>query len=169
MQTACLNSASDSEIYRGLRISCVHGLESEALKEALVDFWLAHRVLPNPEEAEKRASQVVNVVTDAEGRLVGVNTVYTGNLGGQDQRLYWLYRTFILPQYRYSGLSSRVFRMTVRRLSSLPESPGTPVGLLVVAENPKLRTPAGRRKLQRLGLTAIGRDARGCDVWKIDF
>jgi len=158
-----------SECYRGIRIILVHGSVTPELREELIAFWLNSGALGSRQQAEKRVREAVHVVLNEQGRIVGVNTVFPGKLVDGVEQIYWFYRTFIHPEYRFPGLSSRVFRSTVWHLAGLPRASGMPTGLALVAENPKLYSPAGRRKLQRLGLRPRGKDRGGREVWSLEF
>jgi len=74
---------------------------------------------------------------------------------------------FVRPADRVPGLASRMVRSAVACLRA-GRAPGV-AGIVLITENPKLMARGGRRKLERLGWTYVGRGPRGRDAWKIDF
>ena len=152
--------------FRDLRIVPVFGALSRQRAAELSDFWLSRGAIRDPAEARRRTVEAVFLVL-ADDRIVGVNTVYRGQLGALGE--YWFYRRFMDPAHRLAGVGPRLFRATIDLLAGRRDAEGNPRGIAVVAENRKLARPGARRMLARLGLQACGQTPQGQDVWRLDF
>lgn len=153
--------------YRGYRLANVHGRLDPATAQAIMGLWLLNNVV-TPAEAQRRVNEVVYAVRNPAGELVGVNTVYTAARPG-DGATYYLYRTFIRPRDRgVAGLPQLMLRLTIEYLRGLADEKG-PVGLVIVTENPKLMRRGMSALARRMGLSHLGKDSRGCDVWGLHF
>lgn len=133
------------------------------IADQVVEFWLRERALPNAAAARQRVRQLVYVIYAPNGDIAGVSTAYTGqapNLGGG----FYFYRMFIRPTDRVPGMMRRVTEMTFGLLRDNTPA-GGPLGVIVVAENPKLHRPAAERQLERAGWHKIGTDPRRQPVW----
>ena len=138
------------------------------------DMWVAEGVFPAA-EAARRTREVLFLIREASSAaLAGVCTVYPAPLG-ETGRTYWHFRMFLRPAFRGSpglGLPKFVLLSSYRHLreSPPPSAPET-CGVVIVAENPFLRTPWVRKFLtrQQLPWTFFGFDARGNDIFYCDF
>jgi hypothetical protein len=155
-------------IPEGYRIETVYGRLSEALAAEIVNFWQQQRVLPSRDEARRRVVQVVDVIRNAAGEIVGLNSVYPGAYRSPQDN-YYFYRLFIRQQDRKPGLGRAATRHAVEFLQTRPNPKMNIKGVIAVTENPKLTREGGRRLLQRLGFAYDGRGPKGFDIWKIEF
>lgn len=153
---------------QGYRIETVYGKLTQPLRQEIIRFWLAHRALPNLEAARRRLGQVIDVLRNAQGEIVGVNSVYPAAYREPGRR-YLFYRLFIRPQDRRPGLARRATRHVLEALLAHPELRPGVKGLIVVTENPKLSREGARRQLQRIGFEYDGRGPKGFDIWRADF
>jgi hypothetical protein len=154
--------------FKDCRIFWVHGTTTPEVRERIALFWLDNNAIRDTAEADRRAQEVGCIVVNAAAEIIGVNTVYRGSLVKDGPR-YWFYRTFVRPGSRSPGLSSAVFRFTAKKLAAAPRDAEAPQGIVVVAENPKLARPGGRRRLERLGLQSRGVGPLGNEIWVLDF
>jgi GNAT superfamily N-acetyltransferase len=154
--------------FKDYRIFWVHHATTPEVRERIARFWQDNDAIRDAAEAGRRAEEVGCIVVNAAAEIVAVNTVYPASLVKAGPR-YWFYRTFVRPDSRSPGLSSATFRFTVKKLAAAPRDAEAPQGVLVVAENPKLARPGGRRRLERLGLRSRGVGPRGNELWVLDF
>ena len=149
-------------------ISSVFGAVSEDLRDEVAAFWVNNGALPNVDAARQRADQLVCVARNAAGEIVGVNTAYVSGLGAE-QRRYFFCRMFIRPSDRLLQLASALARAGVDALREHRHAEAAIRGVALLAENPKFMRAGGRRFLTKLGWCQVGQDARGQDVWTIEF
>lgn len=153
---------------QGYRIETVYGRLTQPQRQEIIRFWMQQRVIPSLEAARRRVGQVIDVLRNAEGEIVGLNSVYPAAYRSRDQR-YLFYRLYIRPADRKPGLARRATRHVVEALLAHPELRPGIKGLIAVTENPKLSREAARRQLQRIGFEYDGRGPKGYDIWRIDF
>jgi predicted GNAT family acetyltransferase len=152
---------------RGYRLTAVYGCLTPGDRQAIVRMWIDAGVLP-PAEAQRRVTEVVVTAHDPGGSLAGVNTVYVAETPGAAGR-YYFYRTYIRPAHRgVRGVPTAMLELALTILRRHPHALA-PLGVVIVAENPKLMRASVTRRLRALGFTLLGRDARGCDVWCLKF
>ncbi len=157
-----------SDHSQGYRIETVYGRLTQPQRAEIIRFWMKHRALPSIEAARRRVAQVIDVLRNAEGEIVGLNTVYPGAYRDPGRR-YLFYRLYIRPQDRRPGLARRATRHVVEALLAHPELRPGIKGLIAVTENPKLSREAARRQLQRIGFEYDGRGPKGFDIWRVEF
>jgi hypothetical protein len=152
---------------RGYRLTGVYGRLTSGERQAIVRMWIDAGVLP-PAEAQRRVAEVVVTAQDPGGSLAGVNTVYVAETPGAAGP-YYFYRTYIRPAHRgVRGVPTAMLELALAVLRGHSHAPA-PLGVVIVAENPKLMRESAMRRLRALGFTLLGRDARGCDVWCLRF
>ena len=149
-------------------IATVSGLVSEELRHEAAAFWLHNGAIGNPDEARRRADELVCVARNRAGEIVGVNTAYVSNLRAVDDR-YYFFRMFIRPSDRHLHLCCALTRAALGALREGRHFGAAVQGVAVVTENPKLRRASGRRLLTNLGWRPSGTDPRGLDLWTVEF
>ena len=155
--------------FNDLQIYCRSGELSSELRSCLVQFWLDNGAIANAHDAWLKTFEVAVIVTDHNGAIVAVSSVYADRLM-PDGPTYWFYRTFIQREKRFQGLSNLMFHSTFAHLADQYKAEnGAPAGVVIVTENPKLERPGGHRILQRGGVEKIGTDHRGNSVWRKNF
>jgi len=130
-------------------------------------MWVDEGAL-DPLAARRRVDEVVVAMLAPSGEVAGVNTAYVQRPPGDTASWYW-FRTFVRDTHRgLPQLVSAAFSMAVGALRAFPH-PHRPVGILAILENPKLANAGPGKRLERLGLHAVGRDAGGRQVWALRF
>jgi hypothetical protein len=151
--------------FKKYQIVWVWNQTTPALRNELIAFWRDNGAIQDPIEAWRRTFEVACVVLNAEGRVVGVSSVYCASPAA-GKVLYWFYRTFIQEDCRDVGLAPRVFAHTYEQLAlAYAGEARAPAGLMIVTENPKLETAAGVRVIQSVGFQRFGLDSSGQSVW----
>lgn len=155
-------------------LQTVWGRISPAQRAELRAMWIDERALP-PAEAERRAAEALFLIRDAiSGDLAGVSTIYRDRLPPGTDR-YWFLRMFVRRAHRgLSGLvhlPPRVLEAAFTHLAEPPRIDPECLGVAVVAENTKLRSPLvlERWLLGLPGWRATGRDAAGRPIIRRDF
>lgn len=154
-------------MHRDYRVLTLCGRVDPATAREILDFWRQGRLVP-AEEALRRVPEVLCVVRDAKGGLVGLNSAYRA-VDPDSFRVYYYYRTFIRDADRgVSGLPTRMLRLAIACLEERAGIDGVD-GLRLVMENPKLMHPAIDKRLRDAGFEALGNDSRGCAIWQLGF
>ncbi len=149
-------------------IATVYGLVSEELRHEAAAFWLHNGAIGNPDEARRRADELVCVARNRAGEIVGVNTAYVSSLRTAEDR-YYFFRMFIRPQDRHLHLCNAMMRAAAGTLRERRHAEPAIRGVVLVAENPKLMRASARRFLTYLGWRQEGKDSRGLDIWTVEF
>lgn len=159
----------DSSRFGAYRIENVHLRTSSEQRQEIVQFWLRERAIPTLPEAVRRAHEVCLLVRrdDGTGVLAGVSTV--GRMRTRSGLIYWVFRMFLRKPDRVPRLSLAVANATCAHLRLRARREGDAAGMLIVTENVKLMRPGARMLFQRQGCRYVGRNARGQDVWVVDF
>jgi hypothetical protein len=83
------------------------GDSPECTAEDVIRLWAREEALPDPEEAERRASEVSLVAADRDEGVVGVSSVYLQR-SEQLRMDIWHYRTYVASAHRMSNLSAQL-------------------------------------------------------------
>lgn len=78
----------------GSSIEVVRGRLEPAVGDELVGFWSAHGALSEA-AARARLAEVVAVLRDGEGRVVGANSAFADRIPLIGGRRFWIYRSFL--------------------------------------------------------------------------
>jgi hypothetical protein len=143
------------------RMQLVAGRLDDAIRSEIIGMWVSAGALPI-EEAERRSREAVLTLRIQEGPVVGVTTaspVHVHHLG-----VCWLLRMFLLPEHRGFlgknglGLPSRMLgaSMTFLAQRSALIQQNRPVGVVMVLENKKLRSPRWKRAFEANGWQFAG-------------
>ncbi len=153
--------------YDKYRMQNVFGEKPASLRGEIAEFWLANGALQDEAAAWRRTKEVVLVIRNPEGEMVGISTVYLSDFGARGDK-YYFFRMFIRPGDRVPGMMRFVTRETGEFLKAR-YTPGGPRGFVIITENAKLMGPGMRGMLQRAGLTDGGKTRDGADIWYADF
>jgi hypothetical protein len=157
---------SERKLAEDINCTIVWGHDDDALRDELVDLWLAENALPSREAALERAEEAVAVARDGEGRIVGVATMRE-TFAKRFANYFFLYRTFIArPRRRDHVATAMVLAVTGYLEAEFAAGRiERAVGLLAVTDNPHLQ--AGLRDAVTIivpfvfvGLTDEGKQMR---------
>jgi len=152
--------------FRGYRLEPVYGRVTPDVRDEIVGMWLAAGVIA-PDEAKRRVDEVVYAIRAPSGELAGVNTAYVRDVPGAGA--WYFYRTFVRPADRGTpGLTLGAFKAAITLLRDHPH-PRNPRGVVAIVENQKLMKRGLVARMRRAGLTLVGRDSAGRDVWCVRF
>jgi hypothetical protein len=109
-------------------------------KRDVIAMWLAENVLPNPNEAETRAEQLVMVARTSDGKIAGVCTAYVKYYPNLANSFYY-YRSYISRENRHQGLASDLIRKARVFFNQLFQEGKDPrvIGLYLEVENEHLK------------------------------
>jgi hypothetical protein len=120
-----------------------------------------------PEEADRRSRETVFMVRASTGELAGVSGVALVRVKGR--RRFYAYSTYLRGQDRVPYLMLAVLNATRDFLRGFQHPKSKPEGMLLVTENHKLMRPGVRKLLVRHRYQYWGRNAKGEDVWAVEF
>ena len=144
-------------------IEVARGRMSEQRAASLVRFWVSSGVLDEAAAAQ-RLPQVVCVLRDSRGAIVGSNSVFPEAVALVGGRRFWVYRSFLLPAA--AGAFDAILAAAFRALQAeFDPAGGAPIGLcLLTGDRPLLeRRPDAEWSDPRLlyaGYLADGRQVR---------
>jgi hypothetical protein len=147
-------------------ISIVRGGLRAALAEEILAFWAATRALDEA-AARARLPEVLCLLRDTSGALVGVNSAFVDAVPLLGGRRFWVYRSFLLPAARgaWDAMVREAFRTLAKDFEPASDAP---IGLCVpVADRALLeRRPQAEWEDPRLlyaGYLDDGRQLRVAD------
>jgi len=80
-------------------IETVRGRLGDQTAGDLLRFWAVNGAL-EADQARARLPEVVCVLRDGAGRVVGVNSVFADEVERLAGRRFWVYRSFLVPEAR---------------------------------------------------------------------
>jgi hypothetical protein len=164
-----LDATSKIDTIHNLSLYIVGANNHPQLKAALVQFWLENKAIASSAEAEARVPQVVCVVLNLQQHIVAVSTVYIAPFG-QDNALYYFFRTFIRADARRLGLALRLVKYTRAHLAQLiTDIKPKPQGMMIVTDNLRLKLGRINKWLSGQGFVLIGKTAEQKEVWRTLF
>lgn len=151
-----------------MTIFWVYRHADESLQKKIRQLWVDNELLDDTER-QRRLNETAIVVLNRDNIVVGVSTIFSAQLHPNGD-YYWFYRSFIEDNEGQEDLSSRVFEYARKVLTEDNQGEAEPnAGIVVLASDDKLKSDAGRRKLERLGLVSKGVGPRGREIWMLKF
>lgn len=144
------------------RIEVVRGALDPELSQRLVDFWVRHGVLDEA-AARRRLAEVICVLFDDGGEIVGVNSSYADQapLVG---RKFWIYRRFLAPGAD-EGAERALLEAAQQELSrGFTGAPAEPVGLCVLIADRAMMERYPEAVWPDVGLLFAGYTQEGAQV-----
>jgi hypothetical protein len=126
---------------------------SKELEEKVIALWERNGILPPNAVAQERVKQVVLVALDADGKAIGVNTAYTGELPrAPDQAPVscYFFRMFIENESRMPHLS-RIMTTSAYDVLHAHRKDDGPSVFAIVTDNLGLTRPGVLNLFKRNG------------------
>lgn len=152
--------------FRQYRIEDVFGRISDEQIREVCDFWRRQGALPRGSEPEARAREACLIARNENREIVGVCTLFTESFGNPPAPHY-MYRMFVRPEDRQSGLGVEMVRLTRATLAERYRPDQPQKGLVIVTDNPMLMQPRVQELFRKWGWTHLGKAAKGQDVWRV--
>ena len=117
----------------------IRGTISSQLSSDVVSAWTALAGLSEV-EAQRRLSELVLIVKDKSGKIAGISTAVKTHVP-QIQNYVYVYRCFILPEFRAPALDTQMIVRSKALLAeaSLVDTDKRSVGIMVVVQNELLK------------------------------
>jgi hypothetical protein len=149
------------------RLELVHGKITPQLRDELIAFWQQNNVLPQGTDGAARAQTVVYIARNPQGAIAGVTSANIANFL-KPKNPHYFYRMMVQPADRSFTLTHALWQRTGDALAAA-YTPGSPRGIVIIAENRKLSQPGLRRLLTRGGYIHLGTNPKGYDLWLRQF
>ncbi|HZY78336.1 MAG TPA: hypothetical protein VFE50_02350 [Cyclobacteriaceae bacterium] len=133
------------------------------VRDEIVAFWEANKLLPPGADARDRAMQVVLIVREpAAGKICGITSADVVQFKQLNNNNFFLFRIVIHPDFRVPGLVDKMLIETRDFLEEFSKTdPGRCVGLLTVVENPGLIKHRNEAVWPATKMVYIGNDKQG--------
>jgi hypothetical protein len=117
----------------------VWGGEISHIRDQVLNIWMHHRG-PQGLQADKRMKQIVFVIRNKRGDVIGLSTAFKSYIK-QLRNHFFVFRLLIVPGYRVAGLTSKLLVLTRDFLESihLTQNLDTPIGLITLVESEALK------------------------------
>jgi hypothetical protein len=145
----------------GVSAEAVYRQVDGALTDELVQFWTGAGIL-DESSARNRASGVVAVLRDGEGRLCGTCSVVLVREPAIGNRPIWFYRQFIAPEVLDFESFQSLFSACRDALKASGSGEGE--GVLVLIEDPGIIARHPELVWEDTGLLYIGRTSSGAQM-----
>jgi hypothetical protein len=147
----------------GYRVEAFAEQDTVAAQD-VIDFWTREGAL-DPEEAQRRVSEVVVIATDAEGRPAGVGTAFLRR-NEQLRAELWYYRTFVGAEHRRSNVGVTLALTSRDHLERrfLSGEDTRAIGIIYEIENQGLRRVFPQARWPTVKFQFIGENEQGWHV-----
>lgn len=142
--------------FRNFTIGPAGACLDPAAAAEVATLWTGKAGLP-PQEARRRLGELVVMIRDPAGCLIGVSTAQQGRVleGGEE---HCFLRMFFQPESRgVRGLAAHVLGVAFDLLACRRASPPAAAGVILVTENPKLHSRRIAEAFRRIGWQHLGR------------
>jgi hypothetical protein len=131
------------------------------ISESVLDLWKQHRG-PVGENAEQRLHQLVFVIRNEGGEVVGMSTAFKAYVK-QLRNYFYACRLMLAPEYRIPGLTSKLLVSTRDFLESIhrDEVANPAIGLITLVENERIKENRNEAIWPASGMVYIGNSKEG--------
>jgi hypothetical protein len=135
--------------------------DTSDIYEAVLDIWAQHRG-PVGENAEQRLRELVFVIRNESGEVVGMSTAFKAYVK-QLRNYFYACRLLLVPDYRIPGLTSKLLVSTRDFLESIHDAePVNPaIGLITLVENTRIKERRNEAIWPASGMVYIGNSKEG--------
>lgn len=139
----------------------VWGGELDSIRSQVLEIW-RHHGGPTGREAEGRLRQIVFVVKDEAGNLIGISTAFKAYIR-QLRNHFYAIRLMLVSGHRIPGLTSHLLVSTRDFLESVHAQDDTDqaIGLITLVENPSLKQHRNEAVWPASGMVYIGNSKEG--------
>lgn len=139
----------------------VWGKDIAPISAEVRTIWEEHGG-PVGTKADARLRQLVFVVKDPNGRVVGISTAFKAYIARLRNHFYAI-RLMIVPDFRVPGLSSKLLVSTRDFLESIHgvEETDRAIGIITMVENAMLKEHRNEAVWPASGMVYIGNSAEG--------
>jgi hypothetical protein len=162
------NNASYSQPSRPplkpLTFECAWKNDAPDLRDTVKDLWRTYRALDGEERLEERSREIVFLVRNAEGAIVGVSTARPVQMPLLNNNYFYEFRCFIAPPFRAAGLDSMLAAKTKAFLATQEDSIIKYKGLVIIIQNKEMRQQRTKAVWPASGMVFAGYTAQGYHI-----
>lgn len=150
-------------------IQKVWGVKTPELINEIINTWKKHNAIPPEVDTQKRAGQVVLVVRNGSGEIVGITTAAQFFYQPLKNNLFAL-RGMLVPNFRVPGLFIKMITTTIETLESFTKESSEsnkPIGVIAEVEVPNIKS--GRFTKLASGMTLLGFSSQDHPVYVYYF
>jgi len=127
----------------------------------VLDVWKQHGG-PSGEDAVQRLRQLVFVIRNERGQVIGMSTAFKAYVK-QLRNYFYACRLILVPDYRIPGLTSKLLVSTRDFLESIHrDEPVNPaIGLITLVENARIKEHRNEAIWPASGMVYIGNSKEG--------
>jgi hypothetical protein len=131
------------------------------IRDQVLSIWKDHGG-PTGNDATARLNQIVWVVKNSGGSVVGLSTAYKVYIKQLRNHLFAT-RLLLVPQYRIPGLTSKLFVETRDFLESIHsgDEQEQAIGVITLVENPRMKEYRNEAVWPASGMVYIGNSQEG--------
>jgi len=135
--------------------------DPSAIREEVLRIW-SQAGGPTGDRAIERLKQVVFVVRNAEGSVVGISTAFKVYVK-QLRNYFYAVRLMLIPDYRIPGLTSKLLVLTRDYLELIHTRDTTDraIGLITLVENQRIKENLNEAVWPASGMVYIGNSPEG--------
>lgn len=135
--------------------------DATGISEDVLNVWRDHGG-PIGEAGHERLKQLVFVVRNAEGKVVGISTAFKAYIK-QLRNHFFAIRLLLIPEYRIPGLTSTLLVRTRDFLESihLDEVTDPAIGIMTLVENQRIKEYRNEAIWPASGMVYIGNSGEG--------
>jgi hypothetical protein len=129
----------ESQVKQNIVFENVWMKEVPKIKHQVIDIWKQTGGL-DAAQAMERLNQLVYVIKNNEGNVIGMSTAFKAYIKQLRNNLY-AFRCMLIPDCRIPGLTSKLVVMTRDFLESIHEQDGPepPIGVITLVENDRIK------------------------------
>ena len=139
----------------------VWGKDADALRDPVLAIWRRNGG-PTGDDTSERLRQLVFVLKNADGEVVGMSTAFKAHIK-RLRNYFYVIRLMLVPGYRIPGLTSRLLVSTRDFLESIHEQESTnrAIGIITLVENQRIREKRNEAIWPASGMVYIGNSGAG--------
>ncbi len=132
-----------------------------SIRDQILALWMEHGG-PTGTRAEERLNQIVLVVRDSGGRVVGLSTAFKTYVQ-QLRNHFFAIRLMLAADHRIPGLTPKLLVKTRDFLESIHSHEDEPlaIGILTLVENPRLKETRNQAIWPASGMVYVGNSKEG--------
>lgn len=139
--------------------------ERPEVVEAVTRMWLASQAFSEIDAARERATQLVYVVRNNRGEIIGASTGFKAYIK-MVKNYFYAVRLMLDPAYRIPGLASKLLVLTRDHFQSIvhEEKENPCIGVITLVENEQIKNGLKQAIWPASKMVYVGKTKKGCPI-----